>query len=104
MIEIEKLYSDENADLLKVLEFIKDSHKIGIGAIQRGCEMGYGRVARYIDLMIDAGLVQNPHKYHMVIGIDGKKHRRYLPNELVATDEELQYCITELKQKVGNNK
>ncbi len=103
MIMIEKLYSDDTADMIRVLEFIKNSHEISVGAIQRDCDMGYGRVARYIDLMIDAGILK-PRKYRMVVGEDGKRHRQYLPYELAASDAELGDCIARLRRRMcGEN-
>ncbi len=98
MIAIDKLCSNSDKDIIKVLYFIKSTRKISIGSIQRVCNMGYGRVARYIELMTEIGLLKNPHKYHMVVGKDGKRHRQYLPYELIASDEELGYCITELER------
>ena len=52
MIDFEKLQSNVNTDIIRVLEYAKATANIGIGAIQESCEMGYARVARYIELFI----------------------------------------------------
>ncbi len=100
MIKIEKLFSDDNADILRVLEFIKSKHDVRVGAIQRACNLGYARVTRYVDRLIDAGIIENPNTYHMVLGDDGKRHRQYTLKKLIATDEELCACIDALKEKL----
>ena len=100
MIKTEKLFSDDNADMIRVLEYIKSKHNVGVGSIQRACELGYARVVRYVDRLTEAGVIENPHTYRMVLGDDGKRHRQYTPNKLVATDEELCACIDALKEKL----
>lgn len=100
MIDLRKLQSNVNADILQMLEFIKNDANISIGAIQETCEMGYARVARYIDLFLEVGIL-NPRKYCVVKGNDGKKHRKYLPYKLAVSTDELQSCIDELKTTNG---
>ncbi len=100
MIDFEKLQSNVNTDIIRVLEYAKANTNIGIGALQEACEMGYVRVARYIDLFLEVGIL-NPRRYCMFKGKDGKRHRKYLPYELAVSTDELQICIDELKKLNG---
>lgn len=97
MIDFEKLQSNVNTDIIRVLEYAKANANIGIGAIQEFCEMGYARVARYIDLFLEARIL-NPRRYCMIKGKDRKRRRKYLPYELAVSTDKLQSCIDELKK------
>lgn len=100
MVDLRKLQSNVNTDILLMLEFINNNDNISIGAIQETCEMGYARVARYIDLFLEVGIL-NPRRYCMIKGKDGKRHRKYLPYELAVSTDELQICIDKLKKLNG---
>lgn len=98
MLILEKLIVYENADFIRVIEFIRSSRDIRVPAIQRACKLGHRKTVRFIEILTGAGLIEDPHKYRMVMGPDGKRHRRYLPMKLLATDKELRYCILILER------
>lgn len=105
MIDYEKLVRFEGDSLIPVMNLLSDNPNASIGEIQHALNLGYARVGRIKELLSEVGIyAKPPRKYKMILGEDGKRHRQYLPLEVLVSQEEFKECIRMLERRKTEEK
>lgn len=92
----EILMNSDEERLIEVLKYMRKYPRKPprIADWQRKLNMGFFRACRIAELLAEAGVItSDTTEYQMLLGEDGKLHKKYLPKRTLVSVMELNDCI-----------